>query len=334
MESKVTGVNIGNGFTKAYWAGRKTCFESQVAPAIEVEFYTSERAGGEAREVESNGARWMVGEWARVQNPHALIQPRGRERDLDYLMALTMAALYNVQAPERIAYLTTGLPLQWYRDKERLEAGLVGPHVTTINGHRQRYEIEHVTVMPESLGTFFYLMMDDALQGNKVGLGSKKVLIIDVGTTNTNFVTVNKKTYSAGESTSVDVGMSDVYTAVAAKVLERYGRELSFREAEEAYRERIVRVSGTMHSIGTIVEAAEQAVFRSITAIAKTKYGRGDAFDAIPLTGGGANGLAKRFKALYPQAWLVPQAQMANAMGFYRYSKLQVKMSERKKVRV
>ena len=306
MTSGVVGTNVGNGFTKGYFAGRATCFESQVAPAIAVEFYTSERAGnGEARVVESNGAHWMVGEWARVQNPHALIQPRGRERDLEYLMALTMAALYNVQAPEQIAHLTTGLPLQWYRDKDRLEAGLLGPHAPAINnGRRRRYEIEQVTVMPESLGTFFYLMMDDDLRGNKVGLGSKRVLIIDVGTTNTNFVTVDRKTYSAGESTSVDVGMSDVYDAVAAQVLERYGRELSFREAEEAYRERIVRVSGTMHAIGAIVETAEQAVFRSISSIAKTKYGRGDAFDAIPLTGGGANGLAQRFKALYPQAWL------------------------------
>jgi hypothetical protein len=114
--------------------------------------------------------------------------------------------------------------------------------------------------------------------------------------------------------------MARVYEMVQRAVEERWELELALSDAERAARDRYVTVYGERRSLDDVVDAALDAVGQQVLAEATTLWGDGRDLAAVLVTGGGGRALMAQIQACYPHARPVPDPQLANAEGFYRYA--------------
>lgn len=319
------GLNIGYGWTKAVHNTRSVLFESQIAPAVTVQYHADLLTNGHDLEIELEGQRWLVGEWARLHS-RELISPRSRERDPVMTRALAGAALHRLglDGAEPVK-LVTGLPVRWFRqDQDTFKKLLKGAQRLTVNGTPVTYQIEDVIVMPEAYGTLYRVLLDaNGVLVDKGNIRDQKVAILDIGTYTTNLVLVDQTRYIEYGSRSETVGMAAAYELIQRKLAELPdGREVDFREAEQIARTWKLQVRGEERDVQVIVADALISIVRTILSHVSTLWGGGADLTVVLVTGGGGEILLPYIQQRYAHARLVTDAQMANAEGFYRYALL------------
>lgn len=314
----IVGADIGYGQTKIMaGAGARAIFPSLVGPFVEIKYHNDLIRNGKGVDIEVEGQRWFVGELACLQSPFT-VSPRARERDPQLIRTLLLAALHTVGVTQ--AQLVTGLPVSWYDDREALIDVLTGTHTHAINGEPRAVEISEVVVVPQPFGSFFQMLLhgDGRLPRESVPLTRQRIGVIDVGTHTTDYAMADALNYVEPKSGSIEVAMGRVYELLQRSV-SREIRDIDFQEAERAVRTGEVQVRGQVRDVSNLVQEAVAQVGHQIVGQAQTLWGDGADLSNILLTGGGAPVFVDVVRRVYPHAHEMPEAQLANANGFYRY---------------
>jgi plasmid segregation protein ParM len=293
-------------------------FRSLIGPAIEIKYHNDLISNGHGLAIQVEGKRWFVGDLARLQSPFT-VSPRARDRDPEIIRVLMLAALHEIGASGEVK-LVTGLPVSWYGDREKLARSLRGPHVHSVNGEEHQVTISEVLVIPQPFGSFFRMLLSGTgrLPDESIPLTRQRVAVIDVGTHTTDYALADALRYVEPKSSSIEVAMGRVYELVQRAVGEQI-REIDFQEAEEAVQTGEVLMRGRPHDVSSFVDEAVAQVGAQIVGQARTLWGTGDDLASVLLTGGGAEIFLATVRAAYPHAHIMPEPQMANADGFYRY---------------
>jgi plasmid segregation protein ParM len=291
-----------------------------VGPSVDIKYQNGLITAGRGLEVEIGDRRQFVGDLARLQSPFTA-SPLARERDLDIVRTLALAAIHQVHADGGLVELVTGLPVSWYDDRGVLVDALVGRHDYRVNGNDISVKIEDVHVVPQPFGTLFaVLLTEKGVLGDPERLADRKVAVIDVGTYTTDYALSDALRYIETRSGSTEAAMAQVYRMLQRKVEQEYGIDIDLAEAELAARDGAITAYGEAINVSPLVRAAIDDVAETIVAEAESLWpDRGRTFAQVFVTGGGAPLMYGSLVDVFPHACLVGEPQMANADGFYRY---------------
>jgi len=312
-------IDGGYGYVKAQSRERKIVEPSLVAPALTIKYRNALAENGTGLTLELDGQAWFVGHLAQLQATDP-ISPRARERSAHVLRVLTLAALYRLGVTRGTTRLVTGLPVAWFEDKDDLRSSLTGFHQYAVNGERCAVEIAEVLVIPQPFGSYFRtLLSPDGALVDAQGLWQARVAVLDIGTYTSDYALADHLHYVESSSGSIPYAMSRVYELIQDHVAQRFGRELTFRAAEDAAQTGYITDRGEDIYVGDLLNGVLDGVAERVIGEAQTLWGDGRDLAAVLVTGGGGPVLMDHIRAVYPHARLVPNPQMANTEGFYRY---------------
>ena len=317
---KVIGLDVGYGYTKGQGKGRlPTTFPSVVGPAVDVKYHTDLIGNNEGLEIELEGNRWFIGDVARLQSPSPT-SPRARKRDLEVVRLLTLGAFVNLGVTEGEVGLVTGLPVEWFKDKDKLATGLRGPHIFVANGRPCKVNVTEVVIVPQPLGSFFRALLGrNGALSDVNGWAKHRVGILDVGMHTSDYALSDALRYVEPRSGSIDKAMARVYELVREGLVRKYDRDANLSDVEKAVRSGKIPHRDREIDVRDLVTRAKEAVGQSVIGKAVTLWGDGDDLSAVLVTGGGGSFFFDRVQSVYPHARELNDPQVANAQGFYRY---------------
>ncbi|MBN1579329.1 MAG: ParM/StbA family protein [Anaerolineae bacterium] len=328
----IVGVDIGYGYTKAACGANQVVFPSVVGKSERVRYESDlNRAGanqhdGQIAVITEQGDRF-VGELALLQSRvHWTLLDRSRVQDPSARL-LFLSALSELVGPtsEHGAFrVVTGLPTQWYADRDKVVEQLSGDHVLRrVNGRQvvQRFSIDELLVVPQPFGSLFCTILDADGRIVDEKLARGRLGIIDVGTFTTDYVLVDALRYIEKGSGSIATAMSRAYQLIGRSILDAFGLDLRLHEVDEIVRRGYVTVFGEQRDIEWLAHPVLDAIAEEVLAEAGTLWGDGRDLDAVLVTGGGAIALGDRIGRCYPHARTLDDAAMANVRGFERYGR-------------
>jgi plasmid segregation protein ParM len=320
VSTTIIGLDIGYGYTKAVTSTAEVAFPSVVGQAERIRYQSdlmSENKLG-IHLVTPDGERF-VGELALLQSRIKWTpQDRGRVTSTT-MTTLAQAAFSELGVSGNVA-LVTGLPVEWYGDREALAEQLKRQHVIRRCGGRcPVVEVSQVLVVPQPFGSLFALILDRDGRMVNEDLARGRVGVIDVGMHTTDFILVDRLRYVEKGSSSLTTALSRVHQLTGRAILDAHGLQLTMHEVDAALRQGTVQVYGKDKDVLRLAEPALQAVAEELNAQASTLWGAGQDLAALLVTGGGAPVLGQRILNRYPHAIAVPNAVMANVRGFLRY---------------
>lgn len=303
------GIDIGYGNTKV-----NTGTEVYSFPSIVGNYQESVSIGfdrGTLEVVDMDGETFLIGESAkRHSSRHFTSRTRDWIGTIHY-RALLKHALKKAKASSQ-AVITTGLPVDFRSDKDRLAA--IVTEVAAQAGINAS-----VFVLPQPVGAFFSLLFDQdgaVLDGR---LASSRVGILDVGFYTTDLMTIDGMSVVEKQIASFPSGVSTALEAIRQDLAETHKLQLDIRRAEEAVRRGKVAVFGEEQDITPIIARRLQELEAEIEGQAKTIWGNAADLDRVILAGGGAAMLAP-YLNLYRHATVLRNPAEANAAGFHRNS--------------
>lgn len=328
MDNMIVGLDLGYGQVKAIAEnGQRVCFPSLVAPAESIRFQADLGAP-----VQPNGLTLydtvdgdlFVGELAALQGrPGTVRNPKDRDRVSDPIVThLTDAAFAKLLPGETYvrAKVMTGLPVDYFRDADRLVKNLRGQHHVQTDSGKLVVDVDEVYVVPQPFGALMSLLLDE--RGKQMAdvdhLGQGRVGVLDIGTFTTDLILVNKLRYIEVESESIEVGVSTALEMLRKVLLDEYRTTCEYHQLEDGIRCGWLVISGERVHLNGLAGDHLSAIVQSIDAHARTLWNIGT-LSAIVLAGGGALALEYWLEPYFKQAIRAPDAAMANVTGFLRY---------------
>lgn len=316
----IIGIDIGYGYTKAVTDGCEVRFPSITGPAVRVQFSDSVlRSNGHGTvyrlDGDAHSGEFFCGEWAQLQSPF-IDAPRARERTgTDITERLFVAALHQLGADGEVS-VVTGLPVQFYGDRTKIEFQMRRTHHFYAGEQRHTVTVSQVYIMPQPVGALFYSIMNAEGRLINTDLAKGRLAVIDVGMYTTDYTLIDHLRYVEKGSGSIDVGMGRVYDLVGAQLRDKYGLSLGLHQVDQAIREHCFRVNGQTLSIDDLAAPVVRDVMSRITNQARELWGNARDIDRIILAGGGA--ILARGHIDYPHIMNIPDPDWANARGFHR----------------
>ncbi len=325
----IVGVDIGYGYTKATSGTSEVVFPSVVGKAERIRYESDfdRSAAGQSRQIAvitaegdrfvgelallQSRVRWTLLDRSRVQDPSARL-----------LFLSALSELVGLTSEKNNFRIVTGLPTQWYADREKVIEQLSGKHVLRrVNGRQvvQRFSVDDVLVVPQPFGSLFSTILDPNGKLVNQDLARGRLGIIDIGTFTTDYVLVDTLRYIEKGSGSISTAMSRAYQLIGRSILDMFALDLRLHEVDRAVRRGYVTIFGEQREIVWLVEPVLDAIAEEVLAQAGTLWGDGRDLKAVLVTGGGAVVLGERIRRRYPHARVLEDAPMANVRGFERY---------------
>jgi plasmid segregation protein ParM len=322
----IAGNDIGYGFNKliACIIGQSTrrnaTLPSLIGPSIGIKYHADLIGNGKPVTITTDGQSWFYGEAARLQSPFT-ISPRARDRDPETMRILMLAALHQAGITDGDIKMVTGLPVEWYSDRQALEQTLFGPHLFTIDDQPHKIQVLDVLVVPQPFGSYVKMVTDRSGDlTDPHGLARQKVAVVDIGMHTTDFTLFDAMRYREPLSGSIPTAMARYYDLIQRGVERETGFRISLEEAEHAASTHKIHNRGEKQRIGDLVIEAWESVAKKIVGKAQTLWDEEErTIAAVLVTGGGAEQFHSAVEDVFPQARLLDEPQMSNAEGFYRY---------------
>lgn len=317
----IVGLDIGYGFTKMSDGVRTVVFPSVVGDVVQADFDNELVNAGQGKVLTIDGARWFYGWHAQKhsRNPLALFA-RERTEQVDLMHVLLYAALAELDVRGAVA-ICTGLPVDWFADKDKTEHLLLGEHAFAVDDVPRRVSVIQTTVVPQPFGSFFDAILDEAGALVNVGLARGKVGILDVGTHTTDYALSDGLEYVAKASGSTTAAMSTAWRQIRDGIKAQWGIEYDLHQVDRLLRDGgMVTVRGEPHSINLLASAAVDSLAARVLAGARERWGTARDFARILLTGGGASYVKDQVQAVYPHVQILHAPNLGNLRGFYKYA--------------
>lgn len=325
------GLDIGYGVTKAVTDDLVLTFASVMGHAREIKFQQDEIAkrhpGDQISDDEGN---WFIGDLALSQLPPGeLLRLRGRTaneatmgnafrlRLVKVAIGKLMQGMWSGDAVHiRIA---TGLPTDHMRDAAELKDSLLGQHLIRTDTAQLIANITEVMVMPQPYGTIYASTLTETGEINRKH-SYRRTGVCDIGTYTVDLALDDEGEYVDAESGSVESGVHTAHQRIAAALERDYRQKMPFKIVEQVLCSGVFHANGEPISYHAMVDEALQPLRSATLNLMSEKWQRGATVDVIYLAGGGAYLVSDEIITAYPQAQIVPDAQIANARGYLNYA--------------
>ncbi|MBF8376822.1 ParM/StbA family protein [Alicyclobacillus mali] len=328
----IVGVDLGYGWIKATNGERQIRFPAVVCDAHELimaDLFQSPEYEAFI-ETASGTRRVFVGELARREGVTALnlATKKYEDGDTEALWLVTLALLAQEGEP---LHVVTGLPLAHFESqREALKERLL--HLrgrVTVQDRTMEVAPQSVRVIPQAMGAMIGTLLDPTTLELRNPAWIEQggyLLLVDVGTRTTGFVTFETKPelrLISRLSDSVDVGVHDLYLALAGIFRQRTGETppLSDPIYDELYTRGEVYYGGRVVSIEPERSRHMERMGHLIARRIQEHLGA-DAMKRIHtvfLAGGGYRLAQSVLQQIFPRVYVVPDPQLANAEGYRLY---------------
>lgn len=305
-------------------SGAKVLIPSVVAPHRELPLAELAKNGigysVEIRRVNGDSEKYFVGDLALREGRCATFT-MDRKKHLhpnhDVLVLTAAKALGAGIGTTLIA----GLPIAYYREqKEELTQHYLELHAEVkINGDRmERVSFDKVIIYPQGAGAL--LTISDLPD---TGL----VLLVDIGQKTTDYITAEVQAGIARPVSSlcdsVEVGVHDIFEAIAAEFRSITGAPLDLTRAPEIFMTGKVFYRGKEIDFTDYIRKVRRTTAQSLADKILASLGdKADFVRKVYLAGGGAEALLETL-GMFPTASIISDPQWANARGFMKLASIQ-----------
>lgn len=255
-------------------------------------------------EINFNGELFIIGEGNYDTNLNKL----SKENLLPMLCLTT-----GLSTKEEFIRVVLGLPINQYKsNKNKMMELIEGNKVLNfkLNGEKRTICIEEASIFPEGVATYYSLDIE-----KRKALVDQDLIILDIGgrTTDIALLKAGKKR-SVAKSTSLDMGMINIYNDMINEINSLYTLALNIEDAEGILKNGL-EVDGEKQDtsfIKNIVKNNIEKVFKELNISYPVRT------SPLLVTGGGGKSFFKSLKKRYPTAQLVEDNLFSNAIGYKR----------------
>ena len=308
------GVNPGHGHTKyveVKEAGESSAvvFPSIIAPA-------GERVIGALRTIApvhiGEHTLWVGEDALFASNPRSDLS-QSRLDDPVFIPALVRKAWQRLtydSAPR--GYYVSGLPAAWAADMEQCKR--LAKRLRFAGIHKD----DRIRIIAEPLGLIYSLLLDEHGERTDDLINYGRIGVVDFGHNTMDIIVVQGEVPLAATMETYALGTVGPLTKIRARINSAYDLSLSLYETDLAVQRGSVMVSGQTRCLTedwyNPIAAAGVDAANQLAEVWKS----GANLDLILVGGGGAalNALVAPTLARFPQAMVIPDAQMAIARGY------------------
>jgi hypothetical protein len=325
------GLDVGYGVTKALtWGFDPVLFRSLYGYARGLgydERNILDRHPGDA--ITTTQGDWFVGELAATQlREREQLSLRGRDNanEIRLLMALVaIGKLFSeVYRPEPATPLkvriATGLPVTHMKGASALKEALIGRHEVHTDQSHFTVDIMSVSVMPQPNGTINAVsLLPNGAENPRFIF--RKIGVVDNGTFSVDVATEEDGLFIGAESGTKETGLHTAYEQIAILYNDEFGEMPSQRTVE-----RILANNGKFKAGGEPQDWSKQATtvlkpMRDATiTLCREAMGKASEHEIILNVGGPAPLVKDLIDKEYRQAFMPPESQMTNALGYLHYA--------------
>lgn len=255
-------------------------------------------------EINFNGELFIIGEGDYDTNLNKLSKE-------NLLPMLCLAA--GLSTKEEFIRVVLGLPINQYRSNKNKMLEIIEENKILnfkLNGLDRCICIEEASIFPEGVATYYSLDIE-----KRKALVDQDLIILDIGgrTTDIALLKAGKKR-SVAKSTSLDVGMINIYSDMINEINSLYTLGLNIEDAEGILKNGL-EVDGEKQDtsfIKNIVRNNIEKVFKELNISYPVRT------SPLIVTGGGGKSFFKSLKKRYPTAQLVEDNLFSNAIGYKR----------------
>lgn len=255
-------------------------------------------------EINFNGELFIIGEGDYDTNLNKLSKE-------NLLPMLCLAA--GLSTKEEFIRVVLGLPINQYRSNKNKMLEIIEENKILnfkLNGLDRCICIEEASIFPEGVATYYSLDIE-----KRKALVDQNLIILDIGgrTTDIALLKAGKKR-SVAKSTSLDVGMINIYNDMINEINSLYTLGLNIEDAEGILKNGL-EVDGEKQDtsfIKNIVKNNIEKVFKELNISYPVRT------SPLIVTGGGGKSFFKSLKKRYPTAQLVEDNLFSNAIGYKR----------------
>lgn len=255
-------------------------------------------------EINFNGELFIIGEGDYDTNLNKLSKE-------NLLPMLCLAA--GLSTKEEFIRVVLGLPINQYRSNKNKMLEIIAENKILnfkLNGLDRCICIEEASIFPEGVATYYSLDIE-----KRKALVDQDLIILDIGgrTTDIALLKAGKKR-SVAKSTSLDVGMINIYNDMINEINSLYTLGLNIEDAEGILKNGL-EVDGEKQDtsfIKNIVKNNIEKVFKELNISYPVRT------SPLIVTGGGGKSFFKSLKKRYPTAQLVEDNLFSNAIGYKR----------------
>lgn len=227
--------------------------------------------------------------------------------------------------------VVAGVPTEDYNSQEQLKtlaAVLKGQHQVEIDDKTFNVKVETVMIIPQPIGTFYDVLLDD--EGNlvKEDLLDERVGIIDIGGGTVLIDTLMNLEFDKKARKQYATGANDLYESIASRIpesvslyqIERIVRN-GMAKKEFAYR----FSKNNILDITDIVEQERQIFSARLISNLRSTFKDIKSIDTLIVTGGTSNIIDQdMMRDIFEKVIFVSEAELANVRGFYKYGLTEV----------
>lgn len=325
----VVGFDCGYGHVKAIHGEDFVVFPSVAAHAHALKFKADEiSAKYPGHLLQDGNEEWFTGELAVRQAPASeQIILQGRDNNVEENMQFRLRMLYSALSrliPHQNGdvvqvQIATGLPVDHMADAPAMKAAFIGRHRIETNNADFVVDITTCIVMPQPYGTIYSQQFTDEGKLN-VTHATTRCGVVDIGRFTIDCALDDDGEYIDSESGSRESGVFTAQKRIADVYELRYGAKPSHAEIEHMLRHNQVLISGQPVSMTAEVYEAFKPMRAATLSLMGNLWDKALDVHRIFITGGGAVFAAEEILARYPQAVLVDNPQLSNAIGYRNYA--------------
>lgn len=329
----VLGLDIGFGFTKATNGKESVMFKSIFGEAVDIQFRSDfgNTSFTSSLHVTIGEKSYFIGDYAEQQSNVRQFTLDQEKLLTEFAKILALTAAGKFSEKELPLNVVSGLPVAYFKDNNvRFAKILTGQH--NIIYHRadgtdvtRRINIKKVRMMPQPLGSFFNLLMDEKGKITNMDLARQKVGVVDIGFRTTDYAIFDRLRYIDRGSATMDTGISKIFRVIANKLQEKTGINVELYRLYNAVESGIIKMKGQEYDISKIrdqvFKQASEALANDIDRLWTDDWD----IDTIILSGGGCMELTPYLKPLI-SGNVIPvekgiDARLNNVQGYLKYGR-------------
>jgi plasmid segregation protein ParM len=180
-------------------------------------------------------------------------------------------------------------------------------------------KVDKIKVIPQTFGSLFDLILNDEGKLKDPEKIRQRVGIIDIGFQTTDLALATPQ-FIESSSGSLDVGVRSVANQLSRDLSRKYSITLDTTEAEEALRQKSVKIFGESVDLSDMIAERTREVAELILSYAHSLWGRGERLNRLILAGGGAN-IFRSYFSTYPNFHVPEEPSLSNVRGYLKLAR-------------
>jgi plasmid segregation protein ParM len=320
---KLYGVDIGYGFTKVAGVDKIPRVIPSIVGSNEELSYRSDIGDRiKIAPLTLNGHSYLVGEAAKRFSRHRYRIFDSTWTESPYYLLLLVSALMRIdKSAAEPAAIVTGLPVNHYTQERVRQVQDLLSHSDNvrISSGEALVKVEKIKVIPQPFGSFFDLILNDEGKLKDPEKIRQRVGIIDIGFQTTDLALATPQ-FIESSSGSLDVGVRSVANQLSRDLSRKYSITLDTTEAEEALRQKSVKIFGESVDLSDMIAERTREVAELILSYAHSLWGRGERLNRLILAGGGAN-IFRSYFSTYPNLYVLEEPSLSNVRGYLKLAR-------------